>query len=185
MAKPTGSTRAPRSPVKAAPCAIVSSSEVEGKSAIIAGESHVRSGTVSSTWRTDFLITLAVTSNVTAAAVKAGIKPDRAYKARRCEPAFAKAWREALCEGYDNLELELLHRLRFGETKEGDAKFDNANALRLLTQHRETVARHRAIGANADVAQVRTSIHAKLLELRAQVLARRKAEQENVDASHG
>jgi hypothetical protein len=81
--------------------------------------------------------------------------------------------------------LELLHRLRFGEPKDGDTKFDNANALRLLTQHRETVARQRAIRSNEDVAQVRASLRAKLMELREQVLAQRKAEQKSADALHG
>ncbi|KPF89309.1 hypothetical protein IP81_17010 [Novosphingobium sp. AAP83] len=136
-------------------------------------------------WQPAFLLALAETSNVTAAANAAGVQPSYPYKVKRDDNAFAKAWREALCEGYDNLELELLHRLRFGEAKDADAKFDNANALRLLTQHRETVARQRAIRGNEDVAQVRASIHAKLLQLREQVLARRKAEQESADASHG
>jgi transcriptional antiterminator Rof (Rho-off) len=90
-----------------------------------------------------------------------------------------------LCEAYDNLEMELLHRLRFGESRDGEAKFDNANALRLLTQHRETVARQRAIRENSDIKQVRASIHAKLLALRDQVLAQRKAEQEMTGAAHG
>ncbi len=119
---------------------------------------------------------LAETSNVTAAALAAGVNPGRAYKSKRTEPEFARLWREALCEGYDNLEMELLQRLRFGEPKDVDAKFDNANALRLLTQHRETVARQRAIRENADIADVRASIHAKLLAMRDQVLARRKAD---------
>ena len=167
MAKPTLSTRTPAG--RATTSVVVAPKLMRAKS----------------NWKPAFLLALAETSNVSAAASAAGVQPSYPYKVKRDDNTFAQAWREALCEGYDNLELELLHRLRFGETKEGDAKFDNANALRLLTQHRETVARHRAIGANADVAQVRTSIHAKLLELRAQVLARRKAEQENVDASHG
>ncbi len=167
MAKPTQSKRAP------AECATTSA-------VVASGPMRAKSN-----WKPAFLLVLAQTSNVSAAASAAGVQPSYPYKVKRDDNTFAQAWREALCEGYDNLELELLHRLRFGETKDGDAKFDNANALRLLTQHRETVARQRAIRENADVAQVRASIHAKLLELRDQVLARRKAEQENADASHG
>lgn len=136
-------------------------------------------------WQPAFLLALAETSNVTAAAIAAGVQPSYPYKVKRDDNAFAKAWREALCEGYDHLELELLHRLRFGEPKDGDTKFDNANALRLLTQHRETVARQRAIRSNEDVAQVRASLRAKLMELREQVLAQRKAEQKSADALHG
>ena len=135
-------------------------------------------------WQPAFLLALAETSNVTAAAIAAGVRPSYPYKVKRDDNAFAKAWREALCEGYDHLELELLHRLRFGEPKDGDTKFDNANALRLLTQHRETVARQRAIRSNEDVAQVRASLRAKLMELREQVLAQRKAEQKSADALH-
>lgn len=133
-------------------------------------------GKVSPYWRRDFLDALAETSNVTAAAAAARVKPSRPYTTKRNEPDFARAWREALCEGYDNLELELLQRLRFGEPKDSDARFDNANALRLLSQHRETVARERAIRENADIAEVRASIHAKLLAMRDQVVARRKAD---------
>lgn len=172
MAKPTLSTRAPTA--RATNSAVDASTRSRAKQA---GPKR--------NWRTAFLLALAETSNVSAAASAAGVQPSYPYKAKRDDKAFANSWREALCEGYDNLELELLHRLRFGETKEGDAKFDNANALRLLTQHRETVARQRAIRENADIAQVRASIHAKLMEMRDQVLARRKADQENADASHG
>ena len=73
--------------------------------------------------------------------------------------------------------------MRFGEPKDG-AKFDNATALRLLSQHRETVARERAIRDNADVEAVRQSIHAKLLLIREEVQRQRQANA--VDASvHG
>ncbi len=126
-------------------------------------------------WRKHFLATLAETSNVSAAARKAKIDPSHAYKVKRTESEFAAQWREALCEGYDLLEMEVLHRLRFGEPKDGDAKFDNATALRLLSQHRETVAKERAIRDNADVEVVRASLHKRLLDMRDEVLASRKA----------
>ncbi len=125
-------------------------------------------------WRPVFLAVLAETSNVTAAAAAAEIPASRAYKDKRDDSEFAARWREALCEGYDLLEIEVLHRLRFGEPKEG-AKFDNATALRLLSQHRETVARERAIRDNADVDAVRQSIHAKLLQIREEVHRQRQA----------
>lgn len=123
-------------------------------------------------WRRAFLAALAETSNVTAACAAAGVHPSRPYKLRRMEPDFARAWRSALLEGYDNLEIEVLHRLRFGEPKDGEAKFDNANALRLLGLHRETVARERALRENEDLATVRASLQAKLAQLREQVSAR-------------
>jgi hypothetical protein len=134
-------------------------------------------------WRPVFLAALAETSNVTAAAAAAEIPASRAYKDKRDDSEFAARWREALCEGYDLLEIEVLYRLRFGEPKDG-AKFDNATALRLLSLHRETVARERAIRDNADVETVRKSIHAKLLLIREEVQRQRQAN--SVDASvHG
>lgn len=181
MAKPTGSVsaREPRATLKPRP-----QPKPRTKTT---GEGKISEPPVSPQWRHDFLLALAETSNVTAAAASAGVKPGRAYKSKRTEPEFARLWREALCEGYDHLEMELLYRLRFGEPKDVDAKFDNANALRLLTQHRETVARQRAIRENADIADVRASIHAKLLAMRDQVLARRKTDNliAEADVPHG
>lgn len=63
-------------------------------------------------WRADFLDCLAETSNVSEAARTAGINSGRAYKVRREEPEFARAWLRALWEGYVHLELEVLRRLR-------------------------------------------------------------------------
>lgn len=127
-------------------------------------------------WRGTFLGELAATSNVTAAAAAAGVRPSRAYKLRASEPAFARQWREALLEGYEHLEMELLHRLRFGDPKEGERKFDNATALRLLGQHRETVARERAMREHEDVTAIRASIDARLQRMREQVIAQRLAD---------
>jgi hypothetical protein len=132
-------------------------------------------GNINRHWRTVFLAALAETSNVTAAAAAAQVHPSRAYKVRRSEPGFAREWRSALLEGYELLEMEVLHRMRFGDPKEGERKFDNATALRLLGLHRETVAQERAIRENDDVAAVRASIDAKLAELRGKVMARRIA----------
>lgn len=134
-------------------------------------------------WRPVFLAVLAETSNVTAAAAAAEIPASRAYKDKRDDGEFAARRREALCEGYDLLEIEVLHRLRFGEPKDG-AKFDNATALRLLSQHRETVARERAIRDNADVEAVRRSLHAKLLQIREEVQRQRQTAACDVSA-HG
>lgn len=127
-------------------------------------------------WRSEFLAKLAETSNVTASADAAGVHLSRVYKVKRLEPDFARDWYDALIEGYDALELEVLHRMRFGEPVGGERKFDNGTALRLLTQHRETVTRQRAIRVNEDVATVRASIDAKLAKLREVVLARQARE---------
>jgi hypothetical protein len=119
-----------------------------------------------------FLAELAATCNVAAAARKAGMTTTLAYDARRNNAAFARKWQAALCEGYDNLELELLHRLRSGELKPTPARktavrsFDNANALRLLAAHREAAARQRAIRDNDDAAAVLEGLNAKLERMR-------------------
>jgi hypothetical protein len=95
----------------------------------------------SQTWRPVFLAALAETSNVSDAALRAGIAPSRAYQARREDSAFRAGWNEALAEGYAHLEMETLQRLRMGVSAgKDDAKFDIANAMRLLTLHRQGAA---------------------------------------------
>jgi hypothetical protein len=136
-------------------------------------------------WREEFLSALAETSNVTAACAAARVHPSRPYKVRRMEPDFATEWRAALLEGYEHLEMEVLHRLRFGDPKDANTKFDNASALRLLGLHRDTVARERALRENEDLTLVRASIQSKLDQLRDQVLARRTAMLPEDDAAHG
>jgi hypothetical protein len=123
-------------------------------------------------WSETFLSELAASSNVRAAAHKAGVHPATAYDARRADPDFSRRWQAALCEGYDYLEMELLHRLRTGEVKptkeqkRGTRHFDNATAFRLLAAHRESAARHRAILENEDVDAILASIDAKLDAMR-------------------
>ena len=129
------------------------------------------------TWMPRFLAALAETSNVTRAAKLAQVSTSAAYDARRKRREFARQWQTALREGYDNLEMELLCRLRQGEVKppagakRGMRSYDNAVALRLLMAHRESAARERAMCANIDAAEIRASIDRKVAALRAQVLA--------------
>jgi hypothetical protein len=119
-------------------------------------------------WRGLFLDTLADTSNVTRSAEVAGINPARAYRVRRAEPGFARKWHAALLEGYENLELETLQRLRDGTPKEDEGpKFDITHAIRLLVLHRETVARHRVGQGHIDEISVIASINAKFAARRA------------------
>ncbi len=125
-----------------------------------------------SAWSEMFLSELSATSNVTAAARKAGIHPSTAYDARRSKPEFNRKWQAALCEGYDHLEMELLHRLRTGEVKpasgakRGARSYDNATAFRLLSAHRESAARQRAIRENEDADAILASIDEKLDRMR-------------------
>lgn len=128
-------------------------------------------------WSKVFLAELATSSNVTASATKAKVCKSQAYEARRNRPDFNRAWQQALCEGYDHLEMELLQRLRTGEikpavgAKRGVRTYENATALRLLAAHKDSAARQRAIRDNEDVAAIRLSIDAKLEEMRARAIA--------------
>ena len=128
-------------------------------------------------WSERFLAELANTSNVSAAARKAGVQTSQAYELRRKDGAFNRSWQVALCEGYDNLEMELLHRLRAGEikppaaAKKGVRAFDNGTAFRLLSAHRESAARQRAVRDNEDADAVLLRINAKLERMRERTLA--------------
>lgn len=134
-------------------------------------------------WKRTFLAALAETSNVARAAKAADISTATVYDARRKNGAFFKAWQTALAEGYDNLEMELLGRLREGEIKRaagaktGVRTFDNATAFRLLTIHREAVEKEKAGRANVSAADVRASIERRMAALRERVIARRESEQ--------
>jgi len=118
-------------------------------------------------WTSLFLAELAATSNVSASARRAGVPNTLVYETRRTDPAFNRAWRLALCEGYDALEMALLQRLREGEikpasgAKKGVRTYDNASALRLLTAQRE----------DEDAEAIIASINAKLEKMRERSLA--------------
>ena len=146
-----------------------------------------RPGAAARAWVRPFLAALAETSNVARAAKLAGITTGTVYEMRRRNRAFAKSWGEALCEGYDNLEMELLGRLREGEIKRaagakmGVRTFDNATSFRLLAVHRDAVSRAKAQRANATAADVHAAIERKVAALKARVLARQEAEKEAGD----
>lgn len=117
-----------------------------------------------------FLIHLAESSNVTRSATNAGLHPSAIYHKRRQDPAFARKWLSALYEGYLHLEMEVVRRLREGEMQgRNKDKYDFANAIRLLTVHRENAARAQAEQRNVDAAAVRASIDRKIEDIRQQV----------------
>ncbi len=125
-----------------------------------------------------FLQELAETSHVKAAAAVADLPVTRIYRLRRTDPDFARRWYAALADGYDNLEMELLHRLRSGESPDegsGDGaprrKFDTATALRCLSAHRENVAREKGRRTLADEVATIASINAKIDAMRARARA--------------
>ncbi len=139
-------------------------------------------------WSKIFLSKLAATSNVSASARAAGINSSTAYDRRRSDLEFNRAWQEALCEGYQHLEMETLARLREGEikpsrtAKRGVRTFDNATAIRLLTAHRESAARQQAVRDNADAETILASIDAKLDRMRERAAAAKKAKCNGNDA---
>jgi len=124
-------------------------------------------------WRKAFLAELAATSNVTASAKAASVSTTCAYDARRKDAAFYRAWQEALCEGYEHLEMSLLQRLRDGEikpaigAKRGIRVFDNANALRLLIAHRDSVSRQQGRRDHEDTTAVLERINIRIDRMRA------------------
>lgn len=119
-------------------------------------------------WRVYFLAALVETSCVRASAQQAGISPTRAYRARREDAAFAAQWRIALCEGYDNLEQELLAYLR---NPDPARKMDVANALRLLAHHRAARAEQRAPADERSEQDVLDSIDAMIDQMRERAAA--------------
>ena len=150
--------------------------EAASKPGRVARAAKAKSRPALSRWTKVFLGELAATSNVSASARKAGISTTTAYDTRRSSPEFNRAWQQALCEGYEHLEMELLHRLRTGEVKPaGTAKrgmrsFDNATAFRLLAAHRDSAARQRAVRSNEDAEAIVLSINAKLEKMRQRML---------------
>jgi hypothetical protein len=142
-----------------------------------AGRGRAASASSMPKWSKAFLAELAASSNVSASARNAGISTSTAYEMRRVNPEFNRRWLQALCEGYDHLEMELLHRLRSGEVKpaggarRGVRSFDNAIAFRLLVAHRDSAARQRAIRDYEDTDQIILSINAKLDKMRERKLA--------------
>lgn len=122
-------------------------------------------------WQAIFLNELAETSNVKAACDVASVSQSLVYKTRRENADFARQWYAALAEGYDNLEMELLSRLREGRLEDVDEdgnkrKFDIGTAFRCLIAHRETVAKEKGRATLDDEVATMKSINAKIDEIR-------------------
>lgn len=136
-------------------------------------------------WRDIFIAELAETSNVKAAAEAASVSQSHVYKQRRDDPDFARRWYGALAEGYDNLEMELLERLRSGRLEETGQdgikrKYDIGTAFRCLLAHRETVAREKGRRSLASEAATMAAINAKIDAMRA-----REARAAELERKHG
>lgn len=117
-----------------------------------------------------FLNNLAESSNVKRSAQHADLSTSTVYQKRRQDPSFARKWLAALYEGYLHLEMEVIRRLREGDMQGKEKnKYDFANAIRLLTVHRENAARAQAEQRNVDAKAVRASIDRKIEDIRQQV----------------
>ena len=122
-------------------------------------------------WQSIFINELAESSNVKQACEAAGVSQSLVYKTRREKSDFARQWYAALAEGYDNLEMDLLLRLREGRLEDVDEdgnkrKFDVGTAFRCLAAHRESVAREKGRQTLADEVATMQSINAKIDKLR-------------------
>lgn len=125
-----------------------------------------------------FLSILAETCNVSLSARETGRSARVFYDLRRRDPEFRAAWTEALREGYDHLEMELVHRCRFGTPRDvfyqgrktGTTRtFNDSAALRLLHLHRKTVQPLRAADSGRrDGAAIFDELAARLAEIRAE-----------------
>jgi hypothetical protein len=126
-------------------------------------------GPVNTHWRTYFIDALVATSNVTAACAAAKVCTSRAYRARQQDSDFAREWHAALVQGYIHLEMEVLAYLR---NPAPAIKLDVASAIRLLTMHRETVAREQALSDQRSEQEVLESLDAKIDSIRQRRIAR-------------
>jgi hypothetical protein len=130
-----------------------------------------------------FLSCLAETCNVSEAAREVG-RPTRIfYDLRRREPAFRAEWSEALRDGYDMLEMEMVHRARFGAPRDVFHKgrktattrvFNDSTALKLLHLHRKSIEQMRAAdGADRrDAKGIFDELAARVAEIRAENAAK-------------
>lgn len=131
-----------------------------------------------------FLAALGETCNVSLAARESGRQAQLFYHLRRRDSGFRAAWLEALSSGYDHLEMELLHRARFGTPRDvfhqgrktaTTRTFNDGAALRLLHFHRKTVEPMRAAdrGGRRDGAAIFDELAARLAEIEAAKAAKR------------
>jgi hypothetical protein len=126
-----------------------------------------------------FLSTLAETCNVSLSAREAGRAARLYYLLRRRDAAFRAAWMEALREGYDLLEVEMVRRARFGSRRDVFYRgrrtattrvFNDGAALRLLQMHRKSVERMREADSapKRDAAALFDELAARVAEMEAE-----------------
>jgi hypothetical protein len=158
--------------------------------------------------RENFLNTLRACLNVRRAAAAVGLTDSAAYQLRRRDAEFAQKWAEALDEGYQNLELELIRQSTEGSERtelvqdglDGPVKqikiihsFPHLLALKLMHAHREDVlafrlaerAHQREDGAMERVRAHMALVHERLRGAGATVVENSVAEDGAEDAVDG
>lgn len=128
-----------------------------------------------------FFTHLARRAHVEAALKASGLSAEQALRARTDDPEMALRWQQALAAGYDDLEMDLLYRARFGTEKpiyyggkriDTVQEYDNGVALRLLAQHRkEHAERQSGAGPQENAIDV---LRERLLAYREKVEAAQK-----------
>ena len=131
-----------------------------------------------------FLQIVAETCNISLAARELGRSARVFYDLRRREPEFRCQWDEALREGYDLLEMDMVRRARFGTVKDVFHKgkktattrvFNDSVALRLLSLHRKSIERMRAAdqaGGRRDAKEIFDELAARVAEIREEEAAK-------------
>ncbi|MEA3008801.1 MAG: hypothetical protein QOJ91_493 [Sphingomonadales bacterium] len=131
----------------------------------------------------NFLHFLAETCNVALSARETKRSARVFYDLRRRDPGFRAAWAEALREGYERLDMELVERCRFGAPKDifyqgrktaTTRVFNDATALRLLHLHRKSIEQMRAVDERRapDAKAIFDQLAARVAEIRAEAAKR-------------
>lgn len=122
-----------------------------------------------------FFATLAETCNVVRSAKAAGFAANWAYRKRKRDAGFRRAWAEAVREGYARLELVLLERAIKGtpklvRTARGTDRFmrdySNTLAIALLKQHAATAESASYQPADEELEEIRERILERLARVR-------------------
>lgn len=132
----------------------------------------------------NFLSILAETCNVSLAARETGRSARVFYDLRRRDSGFRAAWAEALREGYELLEMELVQRCRFGTPRDvffqgrktaTTRVFNDSVSLRLLHLHRKTIEAMRAADSERapDGKKIFDALARRVAEIEAETAAKK------------
>ena len=140
---------------------------------------------------TQFLESLAESSNVAASARAAGVTGNAMYRERRRNEGFAARWHAALCEGFARLEAELLSEALVapsGNVKDATLKSRAQKyrlGLALLAAHRAAVRGAKLPGGGGATTQgsAKERLRAKLYAMQEQMEAEAAGEAERDDGA--